>query len=98
MTTIRTTTKRGQTMYNNALENYEGYSLDEVFGTYSHAKRNAWDYCLRLCKEEGGYNFRIISHNTFGFSVAWDIINPEYGNIEKIRIETPKNSYLIIVE
>lgn len=87
MIIIKTTTKRGQNMLDRS-NNWEGYNLREVYSSFSFAKERAWDYCRTLCRKEGGRNFRIISHNTFGFSVAWDIP-------EGVRIETPQNSYLI---
>ena len=74
-------------MLKNAMNN-EGYSLREVYDNYSAAKENAYNYCLGLCAKENGYNFRIISHNTFSFSVAWETENGT-------RIETSNNSYLI---
>ena len=87
MTTIKATTKKGENMLARANYN-EGYYLHEVYSSHSQAKQNAWDYCLKKCNEENGYNFHITSHNTFGFSVAWE-------TEEGVRIETPQNSYLI---
>ncbi|MBO5828909.1 MAG: hypothetical protein J6R59_10730 [Paludibacteraceae bacterium] len=87
MTTIKATTKRGQTMLNNASYN-EGYSLRDVYGNFSYAKEKAYNYCLAQCAKENGYNFHICSHNTFNFSVAWE-------TEEGTRIETANNSYLI---
>lgn len=87
MTKIKVTTKRGQMLLASAV-NYDGFTLAEVYGRYSTAKQNAYDYCKNLCAEENGINFHICSHNTFGFSVAWS-------TVDGIRIETPKNSYLI---
>lgn len=87
MTTIKATTKRGKALIENA-SYYQGYYLHDVYDNYSHAKERAWDYCHELCKKENGYNFHIISHNTFSFSVAW---YTEKG----VRIETSCNSYLI---
>lgn len=87
MTIIKSTTKKGQTMINKA--NYsEGFFLTQVYENASPAKYRAWDYCYRLCQEENGENFHIISHNTFSFSVAWFIP-------EGVRIETANNSYLV---
>ena len=94
MKKINANTKRGQTMLNNA-GRYEGFSLREVYGSFSTAKENAWRYCLNLFQKENGYNFRIYSHNTFGFSVAWEITDAETGEIVGTRIETPSNSYLV---
>ena len=87
MTIINANTRRAADMIRRA-NNYEGYSLNEVYGTYSAAKGSSWSYCRDLCRREGGTNFRIISHNTFGYSVAWDIPGG-------VRIETAKSSYLV---
>ena len=88
MLTIKATTKRGQNMLQSA-QNFEGYTLNEVYGSYSTAKICAFYDCLTKAQAENGHNFHICSHNTFGFSVAWET---EKG----VRIETPKNSYLIV--
>ena len=88
MLTIKATTKKGQNMLQSA-KNFEGYTLNEVYGNYSNAKYNAFVYCLNKAANENGKNFHICSHNTFGFSVAWEVENG-------MRIETPKNSYLIL--
>ena len=88
MTTIKGTTKKGQTMMASA-KHFEGYTLADVYGNYSPAKYHAWVYCLDKCQVENGSNFHICSHNTFGFSVAWE-------TAEGVRIETSKNSYLIL--
>lgn len=94
MKIIKATTTRGQAMLNSA-SNYEGYTLREVYGNYSSAKENAYNYCLEQCAKENGYNFHICSHNTFSFSVAWEITSPETGEIIGTRIETANNSYFI---
>ena len=87
MKVIKNTTKKGQAMLASA-KNFEGYTLDEVYGTCSHAKVYAWRECLYKCQAEGGHNFHIYSHNTFNFSVAWEVENG-------IRIKTANNSYLV---
>ena len=88
MLKINGNTKKGKSMLESACYYDEGYYLSEVYSSYSQAKQNAWEYCLNLCNKENGHNFHIISHNTFGFSVAWYVS-------EGVRIETPKNSYLV---
>lgn len=88
MTIIKGTTKKGQTMIRNA-SNYEGVYLWQVYDSFSPAKKRAWDYCYDCFVSEHGEAFSIISHNTFGFSVSWVVENG-------VRIETPKNSYLIL--
>lgn len=87
MTVIKANTKKGQSMIEKA-KNFEGYTLNEVYGTYSPAKFHAFYDCLMKAQAENGKNFHICSHNTFGFSVAWKVENG-------VRIETPKSSYFI---
>ena len=87
MTIIKATTKKGQTMLASA-KNHEGSFLWQVYGKASQAKQNAWEWCYNRFVDEGGRNFRIISHNTFSFSVAWE-------TDKGTRIETANNSYLI---
>ena len=96
MTTIKASTKKGENMMNRANYN-EGYNLWEVYGRCSAEKQNAWDECLAKCDNENGYNFRIISHNTFSFSVACDVINLETGEFIGVRIETANNSYFVTI-
>lgn len=87
MTTIKANTKKGEIMLNRA-NNNEGVELYQIYSSYSTAKAKALEYCKALCYKENGYNFRIISHNSQTFSVAWET---EKGT----RIETAYNSYLI---
>ena len=89
LTIIKSTTKKGAAMLNSA-KTFEGYTLNEVYSSYSNAKLCAYHHCLNKAANENGHNFHICAHNTFGFSVAWET---EKG----VRIETPKNSYLIVV-
>ena len=72
----------------NRADNFEGTTLHDVYGRYSVAKQNAYNYCRELCNKENGSNFHITSYNTFGFTVAWEVA-------DGIRIETPQNSYKI---
>lgn len=88
MLTIKATTKKGQNMLQSA-KHFDGYTLNEVYGKYSAAKYNAFIDCLHKAAAENGKNFHICSHNSFGFSVAWEVENG-------MRIETPKSSYLIL--
>ena len=88
MTIINGATKKGQNMIKNA-RHYDGYMLSDVYDNCSMAKHKAWSWCVEQCNKECGFNFHIASHNTFGFSVAWETENG-------VRIETPKNSYLVL--
>ncbi len=88
MLIIKSTTKKGKAMIE-AAKNNQGIFLDDVYGKHSPAKHHAWVDCFYKCSGENGKNFHICSHNTFGFSVAWEVENG-------MRIETPKSSYLIL--
>lgn len=71
----------------------EGYRLSDVYGSYSTAKTQAYENCfLKYVSANKSKNFRIFSHNSFGFSVAWEefIENEEY-----LHIETPQNTYIV---
>ena len=93
MAIIKGSTKRGQALLARA-NHFEGTDLSDVYGRYSSAKASAMRDCRLWCEEMNGYNFRIISHNTFGFSVAWNYTNKETGEI-MTRIETPSGTHII---
>lgn len=57
----------------------EGWNLGAVYGSYSYAKANAWDYCVRLCDEVNGTGLAVRGHNTFAFTANFFFINPENG-------------------
>ena len=71
---------------------YEGTELYQIYDKWSSAKQRAFDWCYEqyLASEEHEA-FSIISHNTFGFSVSWLCK-------DGLRIETPKNSYLVVFD
>ena len=87
MITFSSDTAKGKMLFQKA-DNNEGYDLYDVYESFSEEKWRAWKKCLNKCVNEDGRHFRIISHNRYGFSVAWDIR-------EGVRIETPTKSYLI---
>ena len=56
---------------------------------------------IRWYLEDNGDNFRIVSHNSFQFSVAWemDYVDSETGEVSRAtRIETASNSYIVLHE
>ena len=71
---------------------YEGSELYQIYDKWSSAKQRAFDWCYEqyLASEEHEA-FSIISHNTFEFSVSWLCK-------DGLRIETPKNSYLVVFD
>lgn len=70
----------------------EGTQLYQIYDKWSQAKQNAFDWCYDqyLASEEHN-SFSIISHNNYGFSVSWLCK-------DGLRIETPKNSYLVVFD
>lgn len=90
MVKVSTKTKKGRQLLSRAIC-YQGYYLDDVYGSVSSAKSRAWRDCLHMCEEEGGKDFRICSHNSHRFSVSWKVA-------DGWRMETADNSYHIIEE
>ena len=90
---INGATKKGQNLLERA-RNWEGTELWHVYGSVSRAKCEAMEKCKKWCDETGGYDFHICSHNGFRFSVAWNYVNPETGEV-MTRIETADSTYII---
>ena len=65
-------------------------TLRDCYGRYSKEKEAAERSCRAIMHKEGGCDFRIISYNTFGFTCGW-----RTKTSTDLRIETPKNSYII---
>ena len=61
-------------------------TLDEVYGTYSDAKKRAYEYCRKLFIKYDGWNFCISGYNCMTFSVAFDFIHPDKGCLMTARI------------
>lgn len=93
MTIIKGSTKRGQNLLDRA-DNYEGRELWDVYSSFSKDKRDAFDRCKRLQYEYNGSDFRIISANTWAFSVAFD---GEYEGEEATFVITKDNDYVVLV-
>ena len=93
MNIISGATKRGQSLLARARSN-KGTELYHIYGNVSSAKMKAMEDCKRWYRETNGRNFRIISHNIFQFSVAWEYDNPETGEL-MTRIETASNTYIV---
>ena len=47
------------------------YSLNQCYLKHSNAKNNAFSYCLNLMRKYKGTDLRILSYNTFHFSVGF---------------------------
>lgn len=71
---------------------YEGTKLHQIYNKWSQAKQKAFDWCYEQYLESEEHEaFSIISHNAYGFSVSWLYK-------DGLRIETPKNSYLVVFD
>lgn len=87
MKTLNNTTKKAQA-YINAYNSSDIYSLNQAYGRPSTEKTRADYNCRMMMQEEGGHGYKVISYNTFQFSVAWISGN-------SLRIETACNSFVI---
>lgn len=60
-----------------AMSHYEDYkrsdatSLRDVYGSYSRAKEEAWDYCKELMYKFNGYGLRVISSSRYMFTAGF---------------------------
>ena len=87
MKTINNNTKKAQAFIN-AYNRSSIFTLREAYANPSTAKTNADYSCRMMMQSEGGHGYKIISYNTFQFSVAWIAGNA-------LRIETACNSFVI---
>ena len=87
MKTINNNTKKAQAFIN-AYNRSSIFTLREAYANPSTAKTNADYSCRMMMQEEGGHGYKIISYNTFQFSVAWIAGNA-------LRVETFANSFEI---
>lgn len=74
---------------------YENARYDSVFRAYgrpSDAKINAESWCIHKMKNMNGWDYRILSYNTFNFTCGWLVENPETGVLQ-LCVETARNSY-----
>ena len=87
MKTINHNTKQAE-RYINAYNRSSIFTLREAYANPSTEKTRADYSCRMKMQEEGGHGYKIISYNTFQFSVAW-IAG------DALRIETAANSFII---
>lgn len=87
MKTLNNTTKKAQAFIN-AYNRSSMYDLQDAYRNPSTDKTNADYSCRMMMQEEGGHGYKIISYNTFQFSVAW-VAGKD------LRIETAANSFVI---
>ena len=71
---------------------WEGTFLNQVYDNWSTAKQETWDRCYdEYCNTDGAEQFSICSHNCQQFTCSWLCK-------DGLRIETPKNSYLVVFD
>ena len=87
MKTLNNTTKKAQAFIN-AYNRSSMYNLQDAYANPGTAKTNADYSCRMMMQSEGGHGYKIISYNTFQFSVAWI-------SGDSLRIETACNSFVI---
>ena len=68
-------------------------TLSQVYGKYSKAKANAYDYCLSLCNSLGGHDLKIISKSVYEFTVGFLFNDQETGKEMFAYITKSHNSY-----
>ena len=77
-----------------------GQTLDDVYGSYSKAKQDAYSYCTRLWSDtwdevrKHGFTctgWRITSANTFVFTFEWDIVDSDGDLVAMARITRDHN-------
>jgi len=104
-TIIKGSTKRGANLLWST-EYAEGVYLDDVYTSCSGAKYRGYRACREIYgKMVNASGFRITSHNTFRFTVAWECeveyLDPKTGKVtmEKARyIKTADNDYIVLLD
>ena len=92
MIVLRKSTQKAQ-RFIRSYERSDYTRLRQVYGSYSFAKEIAEYQCLQSMNVMGGSGFRIISHNSFGFSCGY-IVDRESGT-KALIVHTPSNVYCI---
>lgn len=68
-----------------------GVTLGDVYGHWSCAKQQAYEYCRRMYEELDGWGFCITGSNCMVFTVKFDFVNPETGEILRTIITKDYN-------
>lgn len=91
MKTINNTTKTAR-QYSRAYFNATATRLDDVYKSYSFNKKQAFDNCIQVYRDYDGAHLKILSANTFAFTVGF--ITWFYGTCD-LMIITKDNFYRI---
>ncbi len=60
--------------------------LYSAYGRCSSRKREAWDYCQKLCEKHNGEGLRVIGRNCHTFSAGFEFTDQETGEIMFMHI------------
>ena len=102
MKILYSNTKTGKARISRA-QNWQGVTLDEVYGRYSPDKARAWKWCNEQAEKDRRLGrmiepMRICSHNTFSYTVAWEAYRIDPRTKRKTAawiIHTAQNEYWI---
>lgn len=74
-----------------------GLTLNDVYGRYSTAKLQAYNWCREKWynTECHNYDFHICSYNSNFFTVGW---SGYYNGERAIFVETHANSYIVLLD
>lgn len=86
------TGKKARSYVNQYDRTYFPVTLEDVYKSYSVAKRNAWEYCQRKCESMNGRRLTVLSYNSNFFTAAFEYTHPDTG-VLMLHVETYANSY-----
>lgn len=95
MTNLNAGTQRAQgfiSAYKFVLLNHGKRTITEAYGRPSQAKKDAWDYCVGLCKEHNGKNLTVVGKTCDIFTAGFTF---EEDGKRFLCYITPSNNYKI---
>ena len=95
MKILKASNKNGQGILWSA-SRCEGHTLNDIYNSYSNAKQQAYNDCLRWFNEcDNSRDFRVGNANTFGFCACWYC---DYDGERALRYETKSNTYIVLLD
>lgn len=73
-------------------ENTPTRSLTDCYRKPSHTKKQIWNTLSLECTMKCGFSLKVLSYNTFHFTVAFVYPDPETG-VCLIQVDTPTHDY-----
>ena len=71
-------------------------TIRDCYDSPSKAKIDAEFQCYNKMNTQAGFNFRIMSYNTFSFTCGW--LTESEDGAQTLHVETANNSYIIALE